>query len=214
MNTENKKVKKSLIIQSFAPLFLLLTIKHLDICLFVRLIATFCSNFRTCWWNAILSAVMHPSFGSLVVSCIGACWIVYTVIVALGFKEMQTAGFNSAGETIVIDESSNDGGAAFLVTYVLPLITDDVSTLRSLSVFIIMLIMIIILLTNSNTFYQNPVLAALKYKTFTFKFCNPAADICPPERAYVGITHRNAITEKVVIKRKYIADGVFLIYIQ
>lgn len=72
--------------------------------------------------------------------------------------------------------------------------------------------MVIALLINSNTFYQNPVLSAMKYRTFTFKFVNPASDINHSNRIYVGITHGVPIVEDAVIKRKYISDGVFLIY--
>lgn len=112
----------------------------------------------------------------------------------------------------MIEDSPNDSGATFLVTYVLPLLTDDVSSIRGLIVFLVLLLMVIALLINSNTFYQNPVLSAMKYRTFTFKFVNPASDINHSNRVYIGITHGVPIVEDAVIKRKYISDGVFLIY--
>lgn len=43
MQTENLNLKKSLVMQSFAPLFLLLTIKHLDLNLYVNLFCKFIS---------------------------------------------------------------------------------------------------------------------------------------------------------------------------
>ena len=52
----------------------------------------------------------------------------------------------------------------------------------------------------------------MKYRTFTFKFVNPASDINHSERIYVGITKGVPIEENAVIKRKYISGGVFLIY--
>jgi hypothetical protein len=72
--------------------------------------------------------------------------------------------------------------------------------------------MVIMLLSRSNTFYQNPVLAAMKYRTFSFKFLNPDNDIINPDRIYIGITNGKPIAEEAVIKRKYISDGVFVIY--
>ena len=98
------------------------------------------------------------------------------------------------------------------MTYVLPLLADDLSSLRALAVFLLMLYMIIALLINSNTFYLNPILAALKYKVFTFKFLDPDTDIEDAEREYVGITCGASITEEATIMRKHISDGVFLIY--
>lgn len=80
----------------------------------------------------------------------------------------------------------NDSGATFLVTYVLPLLTDNVESVRGLIVFLTMLIMVIMLLSSSNTFYQNPVLVAMKYRTFSFKFSNPANDITHSERVYIA----------------------------
>lgn len=133
-------------------------------------------------------------------------------MIAFGFNGIQKAGFKAAGEQIIIEETTNDSGATFLVTYVLPLLTDDVESFRGLIVFLTMLIMVIMLLSRSNTFYQNPVLAAMKYRTFSFKFLNPDSDIINPDRVYIGITNGTPIVEEAVIKRKYISDGVFVIY--
>ena len=212
MQKENLNLKRSLVLQAFAPLFLLLTIKHLDVVLHWNLIVKFLHACKTIRIDTIRTSVHHPSFGGFVVSVIGVIWLIVTIAIAMGFDGMQKSGFKSAGEKIVIDDSPNDGSATFLVTYVLPLLTDDVETIRGLIVFLTMLAMVILLLTHSNTFYQNPVLAAMKYRTFTFKFMNPANDITYPERTYIGITHGVGITEGAVIKRKYISDGVFVVY--
>lgn len=212
MQTENLNLKRSLVLQSFAPLFLLLNIKHLDISLYLNLIHKFIDICDKSGINAFSVAIKHPSFGGFVVSTISTIWLMVTIVIALGFNGMQKAGFKSAGEQIIIEEAPNDGGATFLVTYVLPLLTDDVESVRGLIVFLTMLIMIILLLTRSNSFYQNPVLVAMKYKTFSFRFLNPSNDITYPERTYIGITYKKPIIEEIVIKRKYISDGVFVIY--
>lgn len=212
MLTDNLSLKRSLVLQSFAPLFLLLTIKHMDIDLYPKLIYKFIDIWHKTGTRAFTIAINHASFGGFVVSVIGIIWLIITIMIALGFNGVQKAGFKSAGEQIIIEDSPNDSGATFLVTYVLPLLTDDVESVRGLIVFLTMLIMVILLLTRSNTFYQNPVLAAMKYRTFSFKFLNPANDIIYPERVYIGITYRRPIVEEAVIKRKYISDGVFVIY--
>lgn len=212
MQTENLNLKRSLVLQSFAPLFLLLTIKYLDINLYLKLICKFIDIWSKIGIKAFVIAINHNCFGGFVVSAISVIWLIITIMIALGFNGMQKSGFKSEGEKIIIEDSPNDSGATFLVTYVLPLLTDDVETVRGLIVFLIMLIMVVLLLTSSNTFYQNPVLTAMKYRTFSFKFINPSNDITYPERVYIGITYRTPIAEGVVIKRKYISDGVFVIY--
>ena len=212
MNSENLNLKRSLVIQSFAPLFLLLTIKHLHLGLYFELINKFVKVLFQEGTKAFEIAIHHPSFGGFVISLIGLAWLICTVLIALGFNGMQNSGFKVAGEQIIIDEINNDNGATFLVTYVMPLLTDDVNTLRGLIVFLTMLIMVIMLLSRSNNFYQNPVLAAMKYRTFSFKFLNPDSDIVNADRVYIGITRGTPISEEIVIKRKYISDGVFVIY--
>lgn len=212
MQTDNLSLKRSLVLQSFAPLFLLLTIKHLDINLHLKLIYKFIDIWSKTGIKAFAIAINHTSFGGFVVSVISIIWLMITIMIALGFNGIQKAGFKSAGEQIIIEDSPNDSGATFLVTYVLPLLTDDVESIRGLIVFLTMLIMVVLLLTRSNTFYQNPVLAAMKYRTFSFKFLNPSNDITNPERVYIGITYKKPIVEEAVIKRKYISDGVFVIY--
>lgn len=212
MDIENLNLKRCLVLQSFAPLFLLLFIKHLDIRLYLKLVRSFFELLANTGIRAFSIAVNHISFGSFVISIISTIWLIITIAIALGFNGMQKAGFKSAGEQIIIKDSPNDSGATFLVTYVLPLLTDDVESVRGLIVFLTMLMMVVLLLTGSNTFYQNPVLSAMKYRTFSFKFLNPSNDIAYPERTYIGITYKMPIAEDAVIKRKYISDGVFVVY--
>lgn len=212
MIQENTALKRSFIIQSFAPLFLILTIKHLHMKTYVRLIRKFFEALTLKKLVAIEAVLNHPSFGGFVISVVGVCWMVLAVVIAFGFNGVQKSGFKSAGEKINIEDSPNDSGATFLVTYVLPLLTDDIESLRGLIVFATMLIMVIILLSRSNTFYQNPVLSAMKYRSFSFKFENPDDDILSPNRLYIGITKGVSLKENEIIKRKYIADGVFVIF--
>lgn len=212
MKDEKQSLKRCLVLQSFAPLFLLLTIKYLDISLYIRLIQKFVIVFQKTGMRVLSVVVKHSSFGSFIISIISIIWLILAVIIALGFKGIQEASFQSSGEKIIINDLPNDGGATFLVTYVLPLLIDDVDSIRGLIVFLTMLIMVILLLTRSNIFYQNPVLTAMKYRIFSFEFINPSDDISNPKGTYIGITYKTLIDEKKIIKRKYISDGVFLIY--
>ncbi len=212
MRKENLRIKRCLILQSFAPLFLLLTIKHFDVCLYYNLIHGFFDAIKKNGLITLLSAVKHPAFGGMFVSLLGVLWLILTIFIAFGFKGIQTSGFKAAGEQIVITEVQSEGSATFLVTYILPLLTDDLNSLRGLIVFLLMLAMIITLLINSKVFYYNPILTALKYKVFTFKFLNPDSDIESAEKEYIGLTRGNKISVDSTIKRKHISDGAFLIY--
>ena len=212
MKHENLKVKRSLIVQSFAPLFLLLAIKYSHICQYYRFICIFFDEIKNDCWKTIASAIQHPSLWGMIVFSISIAWLIATIIIALGFKGIQNNDFIAAGEQIIVAEKETDGGAIFLVTYVLPLLMDDIDSWRSFLVFFVLLIMIVALLIHSKNFYNNPILTLLQYKTYTFKFLNPADDIENAEEEYVAITCGKGISEEATIRRKYITDGVFLIY--
>lgn len=212
MNQENIALKRCFIVQSFAPLFLLLTIKYCDVKTYAGLIRKFFEALPSKGLAVIGVSLNHSSFGGLIVWIVGICWLLFAIVIAFGFKGAQEGGFKSVGEKIIIESSPNDSGATFLVTYVLPLLTDDIKSLCDLLAFLAMLIMVILLLSRSNTFYQNPVLAALKYRSFSFRFENPDSDILFPNRLYIGITKGPVLEEDRIVKRKYIADGVFVIF--
>lgn len=212
MNKENLVLKRSLTLQSFAPLFALLAIKFFNPTKFWHLTVSFVKLFSDKGTVAVATVVANKNFGSFLVFMISLMWLLVTFIVAIEFKEMQKSGFRSAGEKILIVGSPDTGNGIFLVNYILPLMINDVSSVRKLLFFLLLLSTVIVVLIDSDTFYQNPVLSAMKYRTFTFKFVNPASDIKHSNRVYVGITHGVPIAEDAVIKRKYISDGVFLVY--
>lgn len=212
MNTENLILKRSLMLQSFAPLFALLAIKYFNPAMFWHLTVSFVKLFSDKGMGAVPIAVANKNFGSFLVFMISLMWLLATFIVAIGFTGMQKSGFRSAGEKISIVGSPNAGNGIFLVNYILPLMINDVSSVRKLISFLLLLSTVIVVLIDLDTFYQNPVLSVMKYRTFTFKFVNPESDIKHSNRVYVGITHGAPIAEDAVIKRKYISDGVFLIY--
>ena len=56
-----------------------------------------------------------------------------------------------------------------------------------------------------------PVLVALRYKTYEFQFVTPYQDV-QENKTYIGLSKGGLPFDGAAIKRKYIADGVFLIY--
>lgn len=106
--------------------------------------------------------VKSSALGDVVITILCIIWFLITAIVAIGFRNLQKSNFASHGETITIGSEKKDSGVTFLVTFVLPLLVDDVSTLRGFSFFIALLTMVIFLLMRSDLFYQNPALVALR----------------------------------------------------
>lgn len=208
MLKEDKKLKLFLVLQSFCPLFLLIFIKYVGN---GDLIIRFFAGFFRCDWSVIGKAWKSSSLGSVVITALCVAWFLITAIVALGFKKLQSGGYDHNGEMIVIGSEKKDSGVTFLVTFILPLLVEDVSTLREFTFFIVLLAMVILLLMRSDLFYQNPVLVALKYKTYEFQFVNPYKDV-RENKTYIGLSKGDIPSDKEIIKRKYIADDVFLIY--
>ena len=110
MRSENSNLKRSLVLHSFTHLFLLLVIKHLDIKLYLRLICRFFAIWDEKRIRAFGIAINHTSFGSFVIALISIAWLAILVMVAIGFRGMQKAVFQSTGE---IKDVPNDSGATF-----------------------------------------------------------------------------------------------------
>lgn len=210
---ENRRLKAGLIIQSFAPLFLLLFIKNVNGAM-PRLIKSFFDKLFKEGIATFTVAIAYPAFWSFMLTMISVVWIILACIIYLAYRGMQNSGFASKGEMISIIEKKQDVGLSFLVSYVLPLMVDDVQDLRAFLLLTVMLALVLSLLIRSNLFYQNPILALLGYKVFSFTITNPAKDIeeHAHEKNFIGITYGKEITVKIPIKRKYIANDVFMIY--
>lgn len=207
---ENSRLKYDLVAQSFAPVFLLPCIKHAH-CYWIYW-EPFINGLKAEKFIAVSDVIHHPFIGDFFIFMISFIWIIWAILVYLGFVGTFRVNFDSRGERIIVLSDKRDSGATFLVSFVLPLLVDDVSTLRGFVAFIVLLILMILLLIRSNLFYQNPVLTILGYRVFEFKFVNPYGDIKKADGCYIGITKGKVITEEQNIKRKYIADDVFIIF--
>ena len=208
MLKEDKKLKRFLVLQSFCPLFLLIFIQHVG---HGDIVIRFFSGLFHGDWSVLGRARESIFLGDVIITALCITWFLITVIVAIGFKNLQSSGYDHHGETIIIGSEKKESGVTFLVTFVLPLLVDDVSTLRGFIFFIVLLAMVIFLLIRSDLFYQNPVLVVLKYKTYEFQFVTPYLDV-QKNKTYIGLSRGGLPFDGTTIKRKYIADDVFLIY--
>lgn len=137
---ENKSLKQSLIFQSFAPLFALILIQHFQVsffCLPYKLYFAFRQH------NMIEKIRNFTQCGDLIASVFCLGWVLYAFLVYIGFEGMHCTNFRSAGEKIIFDEDKRDSGASFLVTFILPLLIEEINTLRGMLVFGVLLWLII-----------------------------------------------------------------------
>lgn len=205
---EDKKLKLYLVLQSFFPLFVLIFIQHVGN---GGLVLRFFRDLLKGDISAFCRAFANSAFGDVVITTICITWFILTGFVAKGFQNLQTFGFDSYGEKVEVKQEKKDSGVSFLVSFVLPLLVDDVSTVRGFVFFVALLSMVIFLLMRSDLFYQNPVLVALRYKTCDFQFIDPYTDV-DGKKTYIGLTRGDLPPDGLAIKRKYISDNVFLIY--
>lgn len=207
---DNLHLKRGLITQSLSPVFALLIIRHVHLD-YPRLIGRFFSCVGKSPIETIMKALTHPRFGELLVIVGGIIWIVASLISIPAFKATQDAGFESRGEMVIAVEEQKDAAASFLMTFILPLLIDELSSPQYWFSYILVIVVAYAVLYQSNLYYQSPVLAFLRYKVFKFKVLNPY-DGLEEDKEYIGITKKNMITEDAAIMWKHIADDVFLVY--
>lgn len=207
---DNLHLKRGLITQSLSPVFALLIIRHIHLD-YPHFIGRFMSSVASNPIETIMKALIHPQFGELLVIVVGIIWIVASLISIPAFKATQDAGFESRGEMVIAVEEKKDAAASFLMTFILPLLIDELSSPQYWFSYILVLVVVYAVLYQSNLYYQSPVLAFLGYKVFKFKVLNPY-DGLEEDKEYIGITKKTMIIEDAAIMWKHIADDVFLVY--
>lgn len=205
---ENLKLKRSLILQSFAPLFFLLFVKNFKF-QHIGLAFKFFSRFLDGDFLVITTVLKHKDFLILVVVGICIVWLILSIHAYLQFSDFQTTGFEEDDE-MEIKEYTTDAGVGFFMTFVLPLVLDNLDEFQDFLVFLFMITLVIILMWRTNLYYQNPVLTILGYRTFSFEIKNPEDDRLKGND-YIGITKKE-IKGDGIIKYQYIADDVFVVY--
>lgn len=202
-------MKKKLIIQSFAPLFLILAVKNATLDLLPPLTGLI-KSLKAEKLGIIPHILWHPMFLTWILEIICMIWILYALLSIRSFKNLQTANFSSQGEKLQDMSQITDSGVTFFMTYVLPMVLDEIGTLKGFLVFALLMAMLYALMWKTNLYYQNPVLTILGYTIVSFQFDHTELRDFK-DKECIGIT-RGSIKKEDVIKRQYIADNVFLIY--
>lgn len=190
-----------LIVQSFLPLFFLVIVrcyeeKRIDL-IFDFISELFCGNF-----DVINTALKHTDIFAVILLCFSVIMFIFGLVVYVFFIQKQTAGFKEKKYTITVDEDVSSNSVTFFVTYITPLVLSDIDESRGFVSFIAIVVLLILLMRNTNLYYQNPFLSILGYKSFYFKLNG---------KKCVAIT-RGYFDESKLIKLKHISDNVYLVY--
>ena len=206
------RLKTSLISQSFSPLYLLLIIKYFDLGEIRR--------FMTCVMTStnkerLFFADIQNTNGSVIITAtlmlVAIISIIRGIMTYILFENMWKTNTVSNGEKIVVEEYRPDVSITFFVAYILPLMIDDANTLRGFLIFIILMAMMTVLLRKSNLYYQNPVLTAMGYRAFKFKF-SETSEKSIEGMEFIGLTKGGKIDESNVIKRRILEDDIVLVF--
>lgn len=200
---ENRILKWLLIIQSFVPLFFLILIRCADSSVW-NLIELFFQRLLSGDFSALQLAVHHQCIYAVVLTISSAALFLFGVVIILFFWPIQKSGFEEVKKQIEAFEDTSENSVAFFVTYITPLVLSDITKPRGFWSFVFICALLLLLMRNTNLYYQNPILAILGYKTFTFQFKNE-------KEKYIAIT-KGHFDPKLTIKRKIISDNVYLIY--
>lgn len=204
----NNQLKYKLIAQSFAPLYLLVLIKYFDYHVLING-KIFLQRLMHGDFSVLLKVWGNKYFGVFCVSVLSICWIVSAIIAFWQFKEVQMSGFIDAGDKITIDEQLTESGVTFFMTFVFPLLLDDLNTLRGFILFMGILTLVFLLLWKTNLYYQNPILTILGYKVYRINFSEETGR--NQNSKYIAIS-KQTLDESKIVKWKYIADDVLLVY--
>lgn len=205
---ENLKLKRYLILQSFAPLFLLILIKNFSINRII-LIGKFIKSLLKTEFSVLFKLFNNKETLVVIVIIICIIWILFSIFAYWQFSNFQTSGFEEE-DRMNIKGYTTDAGVGFFMTFVLPLVIDDIDKLNNFIVFFLMIFLIIILMWRTNLYYQNPVLTILGYTSFSFEM-GKSDDKRFEGKECIGIT-KNKINGSGVIKYQRIADNVFVVY--
>ena len=201
--TENKRFKNYLIFQSFFPLFFLLFVKHFQLD-YLYCVGRFFKELFTGNWFAFYLATTSPLYGDVIICIECLLWMLISFVIYLASEQKyETGNFDSDGVKIKIVEKKYDSGVSYLMTFVLPLMLDDLTTINGMITFYSMVAFVFLLVSNTNLFYANPVLAFRNYKVVLFSEENN-------QNFFIGIS-KGKIEENKIVKKKNISDDVYFI---
>ena len=193
--TENKKLKRKLIVQSFLPLSILIVIKSVTKETLGKIYCLLDSILHKCnIIETIQETGLRDDIWQILIGIIALWFAISGFITFWQFRQARFTAFNDDGDKIVIEDKIQDSGISFFMTFILSLLVWFVAEL----------------MVKTDLYYQNPVLILLQYKLYRVKFTSDIANV-PNPKTYIAIC-REELDENKVVKWKYISDDVCLMY--
>ena len=157
--------------------------------------------------GVIGSALKHPEIYATSLLCFCAIMFVFGLLVYFFFKKkVRASAFVEEGKKIIIDADVTENSVTFFCLHTLRHWSWTIlMKAEDFLVFITIAALLILLMRNTNLYYQNPFLTILGYRSFYFHFEGEDG------MGNIAITRGDFDTSKL-IKRKRISDNVYLVY--
>lgn len=206
---ENLKLKRQLIVQSFLPLYVIFLIKYFDKDALILVVRFIQAIKRIGLPATIWKALWHQCFLTYFVEAICIYLIIYSLMGLLHFSDVQNTKYRSQADSVKDCAEISDSGLTFFMSFVLPMILDDINKPQGFLIFIIVMALLFILMWKTNLYYQNPVLTILGYRVYSFKFENTQL-IDFRDKDCIGIAKNFRLKNRMTIKEAYITDFVMI----
>lgn len=179
-------MKYLLLIQSLSPIALLMLLKIFPFSDWNEPKFSFCSY---CSNNFIFSVLL----------IIFAAWLLialFSWLYLCSFNKIEYQLKNQTIDGLIEDKESS---LNFFMTFLLPLVIDDVTQVNGFLVFVVSFIGVIYLLAKTTLFYKNPVLNLLGYRLFNIQL---------NESEVIGICAKYNESDKMKINYSEISKNV------
>lgn len=187
-------MKQKLIILSICPLFILTFIQHFP-----------WTKMKIVFSNLNNTNMIRQHISLFIGLSICLIWILASAVIYLNFKFFikydRTEGFEVKD---IVEEK--EAGLMFFLTLILPLLVNEIEEVNGLISMIAIVAIIVLLLSKTNLYYQNPILAILNYRVYRFKFKENSN---VKEIEYIGIGF-NEVTGKNTVDYKMVKDNVMV----
>lgn len=142
----------------------------------------------------------------IVVISVCVIWIIAALIFYINFAAFKWNDKNGGYSVCNISENET-ASLNFFLTLIVPLLLDDVNTLKGALTLLFLVTMICVLIYKTNLFYANPVLSVLGYRVYEFSFQENNEY---GKKPYIGLC-LGTVKENQVIEYKKISKKVFYI---
>lgn len=195
-----KKIKKSLLIQSLSPIAVFTLLMKIPVNFFGD---GFLENFKK-FFTDITNIYVIFAIG------ISIIWILYTIICCIKFNKFTENGATITGRHVKNYIKDEESSLSFYVTFIVPLLMNDFGSLNSLIFYYLIIIFLGYLLSRTSIFYKNPVLTLLKYNIYELEFVTNGTHSEIPTGKIIGIT-RSKLTDKSTVIAKKIYENIYFI---